>query len=177
VFGVAEHFEKLSRWREFYIFVGGSAATLMGLMFVVMSLGQRALAGEDGARATRGFFTPIVVFFATNIVVTAIFLIPDIGATVLAALLACVAVVGVIYMAASNVLGLWRQSELGFDDLLWYVILPYIGYIAIGVAAGGIWLGAGFGFFTAGSAMLLLLLVGVRNAWDLVVYQIQRTES
>jgi hypothetical protein len=169
--------ETLQMWRDFYVFVGTAAATLMGLMFVVMSLGQHALATEEGQRATRAFFTPIVVFFATVIVVAVLMLVPDTPPTALGVLLAVVAGAGLIYMIASRAHTIWRTSELGLDDLMWYVILPYVGYAATGVAAVAIWKTAGFGFYAAGGAMLLLLLIGIRNAWDLVVYNIQRSHN
>jgi len=89
-------FDTLSTWREFYALVGAIAATLMGLMFVVMSLGGRTLATEEGVRVTRGFFTPIVVFFATIIVVAMLMLIPRVYPSALAVLFGAVAIAGLI---------------------------------------------------------------------------------
>ena len=164
----------MEAWHEFYTFAGTAAATLMGLLFVVMSLGQRLLASDEGVRATRGFFTPIVVFFATVIVTAMLMLIPHTTAPALGALLAVVAIVGLLYMIGSDVHRTWRTSELGIDDLLWYVVLPYVSYLIIGASAIGIWERAPFGPYGMSAAMLLLLLIGIRNAWDLVVYNIQR---
>jgi len=79
------------KWHEFYAFAGGAAATLMGLMFVVMSLGQRTLATEEGSQAMRALFTPIVVFFATVIVVAMLMLIPDPVPRLLGVLLGAIA--------------------------------------------------------------------------------------
>src|SRR5215469_13606679 len=168
-------FDTLSTWREFYALVGAIAATLMGLMFVVMSLGGRTLATEEGVRVTRGFFTPIVVFFATIIVVAMLMLIPRVYPSALAVLFGAVAIAGLIYMISSGAHRVWRTSELGIDDLMWYVVLPYVGYAATGVAAGGFWNAAAWGEYVAASAMLLFLIIGIRNAWDLVVYNIQRS--
>jgi hypothetical protein len=169
-----EWFDRLHAWREFYTFTGAAAATLMGLMFVVMTLGQPSLATEDGSRALRAFFTPTVTFFVTIIVVAMLMLIPDTAPNALAALLGAVAVGGVLYMIASGAHRVWRANDLGLDDLMWYVALPYVSYASFGVAAVAIWKGAAFGLYTTAAAMLLLLLVGIRNAWDLVVYNIQR---
>lgn len=171
---MADWSRDLEGWRDFYVFAGTAAATLMGLMFVVMSLGQRLLATDEGSRATRGFFTPIVVFFVTVIVVTMLMLIPHAHASVLGALLAVIAVAGLVYMFGTGAHRTWRTSELGFDDLVWYVVLPYVSYLIIGVSAAGIWKAADFGLYSAAAAVLILLLTGIRNAWDLVVYNIQR---
>jgi hypothetical protein len=162
------------KWHEFYAFAGGAAATLMGLMFVVMSLGQRTLATEEGSQAMRALFTPIVVFFATVIVVAMLMLIPDPVPRLLGVLLGAIAAAGIIYMVVSGAHRFWRGHELGFDDLLWYVVLPYVSYASIGVATAAIWKGAPFGLDVVAAALLLLLLIGIRNAWDLVVYNIQR---
>lgn len=169
--------KELDAWRDFYVFAGTAAATLMGLMFVVMSLGQRTLATDEGIRATRGFFTPIVVFFATVIVVTMVMLTPHFEPIALGIMLGVVAIVGLVYMLTSGADRMWRLSELGFDDLIWYVALPYVGYLVIGAAAVGIWKAAAFGFYCAAAAVLLLLVIGIRNAWDLVIYNVQHRDD
>ncbi|MBV8172045.1 MAG: hypothetical protein JO219_08955 [Candidatus Eremiobacteraeota bacterium] len=166
----------LHAWHDFYVFMGAAAATLMGLMFVVMSLGQRSLASERGSQVTRAFFTPIVVFFATIIVVAALMLFPDTSPHTLGALLGAAALIGLGYMIASGAHDLWRTSELGLDDLVWYVILPYASYAGIGIAGIATWSEATFGFRIAAVAILSFLLIGIRNAWDLVVYSIQHPD-
>lgn len=171
-----EWHRELAAWRDYYAFAGAAAATLMGLMFVVVSLGQRTLATEEGSRATRGFFTPIIVFFATIIVVTMLMLVPHPSAIELGVLLAVVGAGGLIYMVASGAHSMWRSGELGVDDLIWYVLVPYLCYAAIAVAGVALWRATGVAFVVAGVAMLLLLITGIRNAWDLVVYNIQRGE-
>ena len=167
-------FHELEAWRDFYAFAGAAAATLMGLMFVVVSVGQRALATEEGSRALRGFFTPIVLFFTTVITVAVLMLIPDTLPSVLGVLLAAVALTGFVVMIASGVHATWTHSDLGLDDLTWYVILPYVSYAAIGAASLIVWRAPSLGLHIVAGAVLLLLLVGIRNAWDLVVYQIQQ---
>jgi hypothetical protein len=174
---VQEWFLQLERWHDFYVFAGTAAATLMGLMFVVMSLGQRTLVTEEGTRATRAFFTPIVVFFATIIVVTVLMLTPEASPVALAVLLAVAGAGGLIYMAASRAYTVWRTSELGFDDLLWYVVLPYLSYALIAAAAAAIWKTSTFGLYGMAAAVLLFLLIGIRNAWDLVIYNVQRNRE
>jgi hypothetical protein len=167
----------MQEWRDFYAFSGTAAATLMGLMFVVVSLAGRVLATEEGARAARAFHAPSVVFFTTVIVVAMVMLIPHAVSAALGILLGVIATGGIIYLISTGVFTIWRTFELGFEDLMWYVALPYLSYATIGVAAVGIWKADPFGFYAAASAMVLLLLIGIRNAWDLVVYNIRRSSS
>jgi hypothetical protein len=169
-----EWFRELEGWHDFYIFAGTAAATLMGLMFVVVSLGQRSLATEQGTNATRGFFTPIVAFFASDIVLAMLMLIPQTSPSGLGVMLLVLGIAGIVYMVFSRAHRFWHENELGYDDLMWYVVLPYVSYFIIGVSAVGVWNMTPFGLYTMAAAMLLLLLIGIRNAWDLVLYNIQR---
>ncbi len=166
-----EHwFFELGAWRDFYVFSGTAAATLMGLMFVVVSLGQRSLASEQGTHAVRAFFTPIVAFFTTEIVISMFMLLPRPAPGALAVLLAGAGITGLVYMFVSGAYRQWRSSNLGLDDWLFYFALPCLSYLIIGAAALGVWKTAGFGLYGVAAAMILLLLIGIRNAWDLVVY-------
>ena len=166
-------FREVESWRDFYVFAGGAAATLMGLMFVVMSLGSESLTSDEGTRATRAFFTPIIAFFATAIIMALLVLIPRATPAVLGMLVGAVAVFGLGYMISSGVQSLWKSSELGWDDWVWYVALPFVSYIVIAAAGAATWEGLGVGLYAAAGAVLLLLITGIRNAWDLVVYTVQ----
>jgi hypothetical protein len=167
-------YDKLQHWHELYSVAAGIAATLMGLMFVVLSLGSRALGTEQGVQVTRALHTPIVVFFVTIIAVSMLMLMPDTAPGALGALVGAVSVGGIVYMIVSGAYKIWRENDLGVDDLIWYVVLPYVSYAALGASAVMIWRAAPFGPHVEASAILLLLLIGIRNAWDLVVYSVQR---
>jgi hypothetical protein len=46
------------------------------------------------------------------------------------------------------------------------------------LAAGiGMWTRSAFGAFTLSAAMTLLMIVGIRNAWDLVLWFAQKRSS
>jgi hypothetical protein len=167
----------LESWHDFYIAAAAAAATLMGLMFVVMTLGQRSLATQQGKKVTRALHTPTVAFFVAIVVVSLLVLMPATSPHTLGVLLAVVAVSGLGYMIASGAFRIWLDNELGVDDLVWYVILPYVGFAALGAAAAAIWVQAAFGMALLAGATLLLLLVGIRNAWDLVVYSVQKGDA
>ena len=167
----------LETWHDFYVFSGTVAATVMGLMFVVMSLGQRTLGTERGVKVTRAFFTPIVVFFSTIIVIAVFMLMPMSASGGLGLVLGALSLGGLIYMFASGAHTVWRTSELGYDDLIWYVVLPYVNYAVVGIAALLTFAAHDVGLFVLAGAMLSFLLTGIRNAWDLVVFSIQRGDE
>lgn len=149
----------------------------MGLMFVVVSVGQRVLGKPEGLPAIRAFFTPIVAFFATGIVLAMLMLMPATSAPELGVLLGILGIAGLGYMFASGAHAAWRQSDLALDDWVWYVALPFLSYLAI--CGGGLAIGSKIatGFYVVGGASILLLVIGIRNAWDLVVYISQRSEE
>lgn len=79
-----------------------------------------------------------------------------------------------IYMVRSGAYKQWRAGELGLDDWIFYVGLPFLSYVAIAVGAAGIWQTMSFGLYTLAIVMVLFVFVGICNAWDLVIYIAQR---
>jgi uncharacterized membrane protein len=170
--------QQIGEWREFYSFTGTAAATLMGLMFVVMSLTERSLNNERGRGAVGAFFTPIVAFFATEMIVTMLLLIPGITPLWLGIGLAVVGVLGAVYMLARGIHARWgRRWDLDVDDWVWYFLLPASSYIVIIVGAVFVLRASAYGVYGVAVVMGALLLIGVRNAWDLVVFTLLRPEN
>jgi hypothetical protein len=54
--------------------------------------------------------------------------------------------------------------------LIWYSALPVLAYALLMVAALGMWRLRPFGSFSLGIAMILLLVVGIRNAGDRILW-------
>ena len=172
----AAWFQEIDSWRDFYVFIGTSAATLMGLVFVVVSLGKGVLRTEQGRRAVRAFYTPVVSFFTTEIAVALLMLIPKSSPTALGALLCATGAAGLTYMGLSGALEQRSSSDLAPEDVVFYIALPFLSYIALVIGAIGVWRATSFGLYTTAAVMILLLLTGIRNAWDLVIYIAQRDE-
>ncbi|HEV3155086.1 MAG TPA: hypothetical protein VGZ02_14855 [Candidatus Baltobacteraceae bacterium] len=169
---------RVGAWREFYIFTGTAASTLMGLMFVVMSLAQRTLMTQQGRGAVGAFFTPIVAFFVTEMIVSMLLLIPAITPLWLGLGLAAAGLFGMGYMLARAAHARWKgRWDLDPDDWTWYFALPALSYLVL--IASGIfsYSSSAYGLYGAALVMGALLLIGVRNAWDLTVYTLMRPES
>ena len=160
----------LGSWGNFYVIVGSPAGALTGLQFVVIALVSEAQAAES-MREIRAFATPTVVHFCAVLMISAIVSAPW-GTLSAAGLTLCICgVVGVIYEA--TVVG-HARGQSGYrpdpEDWLWYVVLPFAGYFAL--------LGAGLclakhaipSLFAIAAVGLLLLFVGIHNAWDTVTY-------
>lgn len=161
----------LEAWASFYVIVGSSAGALTGLQFVVMTL-----ISESGPTRTRGetisaFGTPNVVHFCASLLVSCILSIPWSVLHSAGTMIAVCGALGVFYagIVARRAL---RQGEYRpvFEDWLWHTILPALAYailLVAGLALAGSSAGA---LFWIGPAALLLVFVGIHNAWDTVTY-------
>ena len=160
----------MSEWESFYVIVGSSGGALIGLQFVVMTLiaerRDRATPGTLGA-----FGTPTVVHFSVALLVAATLSAPwptltgpdlVLGATGLGGL----AYSALIFRRAARQTG-YRPV---FEDWLWHIGLPGLAYLVLLVAALVLRLHVTGALFAVGAASLLLLFVGIHNAWDTVTY-------
>jgi hypothetical protein len=161
--------QQLEAWHDFYVILGSAAAGLTGLMFVVVSLRQGPAVPRSTA-AVRAFLTPTVVFFTTIVLVSATMTVPPLPEPVLGGLLAAGGVGALVYMAITRVHSLWRESNLDRPDWFWYAGLPMLGYGLLTAAGIGLLARVGAALYLVGATMLLLLVNGIRNAWDLVIW-------
>ncbi|MBI3677782.1 MAG: hypothetical protein HY243_14330 [Proteobacteria bacterium] len=162
-------------WEEFYVLVGSAAGALIGLMFVVATL----TAGRDPTQVSRGarvYITPIIFHFAVVLVVGAISEIPDIPFAVVGMILALIAVTGLSYalLAAKRLFEPGWALPPDVSDKCFYGFFPAIAYLALAGAAAAVWLAPHAAVYAIGATMLVLLLIGIRNAWDLTTALVQQ---
>jgi hypothetical protein len=161
----------LEAWANFYVIVGSSAAALTGLQFVVLTLVAQAGAVRGREESIAAFGSPNVVHFCAALLVASILSAPwDTMLQVGIPVAAC-GVAGVIYSA--EVLKRARRQR-GYqpvvEDWIWHTILPALAYLALFVTGTLLrWHPSGALFFIGG-AELLLLFIGIHNAWDTVTY-------
>jgi hypothetical protein len=167
---------QLEAWHDWYLLVGTAAATLTGLMFVVVTLGPQIVA-RDAESNVRAFVTPTVTLFTTPLLVSVLMLVPGLTPVMLGAALAIVGLCGLVYLIAVGVYTRWRINALDAVDRVWYVALPFVGYGIIVAASVAILLHAPPGLPIAAGGTLLLLVIGIHNAWDLVLYFAQKSRE
>ena len=149
-------------WTDFYFLVGTSAAGLIGLLFVVVTL----LAGVQTETTERGqnlFMTPVVFSFAAVMTVSAFCTTERIGAQALSLIVIAVAVIGLLYMAP-RVLALWKPGVAQhWSDGWYYGVLPLIGYLALSICGYGIGRETPWSETALPCVLLAFLLLGIRN--------------
>ena len=166
-----EHAAVLSTWESFYVIVGSSAAALTGLQFVVIAL-IADFRRKSTEREIAAFATPTTVHFAAALVLSALLSAPWPTLRGVALTAAIAGAAGVIYSLVV-IARARRQSgySMVFEDWLWHVALPLIAYGALLASAPMLRRGLeAVPLFTMGGATLLLLSIGIHNAWDTVTF-------
>jgi hypothetical protein len=164
---------QLETWHEFYLLIGTAGVTLTGLLFVVVSLGPRVVASHR-ATGVRAFISPNAVYFATTLVVSAVLLVPNLSRTAIGVFLCLGAVASLGYLAYTKAHQQWRHGKLPFLDWVWFVGLPITSYVLLLLSGIGFLLEAALSMHAVAAALILLLVIGIRNAWDLVIWVSQR---
>ena len=165
----------LAEWTDFYLITGTAAAALTGLQFIVQTL----LASEAIRPATAGdpqagieaFGTPTVVHFTLSLVISAVMCVPWHGYGSLRATLGAIGVGALVYaIVVMRRTHRQRSYDPVAEDWIFHVILPGAAYA--GVLACAVFLGDGgeWELFDIAGATLLLLCIGIHNAWDTVTW-------
>jgi hypothetical protein len=164
---------QLTEWESFYVIVGSSAGALIGLQFVVLTLIADAPISRNDAQATGAFATPSVVHFGVVLLLSALVSAPWHGIATVAILWGLVGLYGTLYsLIVARRLRTQTAYAPVFEDRLFHVLLPLTAYAAL---VGSSWMARGHersATFTLGAAALLLLFVGIHNAWDAVTYHV-----
>ncbi len=168
--------QALQRWHEFYVLLGTAGATLVRLLFVAISLGTGFLTDER-ADATRAFFSPVVMHFTAVFFISAVGLFPAHKPAAFAGLVGCCALVGGAVSTFATVQLLRHRWTTYVRDHLAYGLLPTICYLALLAAAAMILMEHPYALVVLAGALLLLLIVNIRNAWDLTLAMVHHQGS
>lgn len=159
-------------WSNFYVITGSSAAALTGLMFVVVTLTDRARTQAMRQQGLAAFSTPTVVHLAAAFFVSAIVSAPWPAPMNAGVVLGLAGLAGIVYVARAiqRMLGMRARYEPDLEDWLWFAVLPLVSYVAIATTALLLMIFPQKALFALGGAVLLLIFIGIHNAWDLVTF-------
>jgi hypothetical protein len=159
-------------WESFYVIVGAAAGALIGVQFVVMTL----IAEAPPARieeAGPAFATPTIVHFSAALLLCALVRIPWESTAPVAVLWGLLGASGVVY---SLVVARRMRTQTSYrpdpDDWLYYMAIPLAGYALLMVSAFMARAHAHEALLTVAAATLVLLFVGIHNAWDAIAYHV-----
>jgi hypothetical protein len=157
-------------WSEYFFMIGSSAAALIGLMFVVVTL----TAGRDRADVERGkhlYTSPIVWALAVVLTLSGMAIAPTVSPNVFGLASGALGLLG-IAIGVRSALGIFRgpTSPAAAFDTVWYGVAPAIIYVGLAVAAIGVLRGGGWAASAVAADLMALLLVSIHAEWDLVTY-------
>jgi hypothetical protein len=163
---------ELARWSNFYVIVGSAAGALIGLQFVVLTL-IAVRPANASAEAGAAFGSPTVVHFCAALFVSALLLAPWQTISVPEILWGLLGFVG----AAYTVIVAWRMRKQDaykpvFEDWFFHAALPGVAYAALALLSFTAPSHARESLFGVGGVALLLLFIGIHNAWDGVSYHV-----
>jgi hypothetical protein len=159
----------LAEWRDFYVMIGTASGAIVGATFIVATL---AAGRESRAIGMRGFITPTAVHLASVLVGSAVLAVPTLTSLSLGILLGVGGIAGAIYslVVATRI---WNL-KLDHDDRTFYVVLPILAYGAMAIAAVMTHWGAGSTLEILAVSLVALLIIGIRNAWDMTTFLVTR---
>ncbi|HYA88679.1 MAG TPA: hypothetical protein VEI57_16670 [Nitrospirota bacterium] len=163
----------LNGWENFYVIVGSSAGALIGLQFVVITLiAAKPIVGNAHA-AGAAFATPTIVHFGVVLLLSAIANAPWNGITTVAVFWGSLGLCGAVYVVIVA-LRMRVQSvyQPVFEDWLFHALLPFAAYTVLAVSTYVAHFHTRLALFLVGAAALLLLFIGIHNAWDAVTYHV-----
>jgi hypothetical protein len=175
---MAESFnDMLHSWQNFYFMAGGTAATLIGLMFVALSLGLNMISSEI-TEEMKAFVTPSVFYFVSVLLIACAMLVPLYTPPVLAILFFIGGIIGLGW-SVPFVRKLTRiakkHQDFTLSDWLGQVILPVFNYtLLVAVAlcfALNQWSLAFIGLWLIS---VMLLVCAIMNTWSLVVWIVEQ---
>ena len=161
----------MNGWGDYFFMIGSSAAALIGLMFVVVTL----TAGRNRAEVERGmhlYSSPIVWHLAVVLVLSGAAVAPGVAPKVYGFAAGVLALVG-IAIGLRSARGIARRPgapEAATFDVCWYGIAPAAVYAGLLVAALGMVNGRAWGAEAIAADLMGLLLVSIHAEWDLVTY-------
>jgi hypothetical protein len=160
----------LAGWESFYVIVGTSAAALTGLSFVVIALVAESKMFRDET-VIGAFGSPTVVHFCVVLFVSVLLSAPWHLAWAIALCIGLCAAAGLVYVGRVVQLAR-RQTQYRPvpEDWFWHAVLPSVAYACLLVTSATLSRHLAATLFVVAAVSLLLLYVGIHNAWDAVTW-------
>ena len=160
----------LDGWDNFYVIIGSSAAALTGLMFVVIALLPVTSRPRDSA-ALEAFASPTILHFTAVLLIGAFITMPRHSIDSLRVCLVMEGGVGVAY-AGLVIRRTVRQKSYKpeAEDWIFHAILPAIAYVSLFGSSLFLVSSPETALLGVATAALLLLFIGIHNAWDAAIW-------
>jgi len=165
-------------WGDFYLLAGSAAAVLIGLIFVVVTLMQDRTRSSvlTGSKLYMG---PVVLHVSFVLMLSAAALAPGVTPVAFAAVSGAVAIWGLVRGAfvIAGISGLAGEDMPHWSDVWFYGVIPTLLYLLLAGIAAAFWTERAWATQGVAAIVTALLLVTIRNEWDLVTWLAPRPDS
>ncbi len=156
----------LSAWSNFFTLTGSAGATLVGLLFVVATLGTDLPTSRtmDIARAS---MTPALYSFSGVLVQSMVALVPWSSNWPSGVIFVALGMGGAIYRIRAIRLRstLHLRAISGPIDRIFHNVVPLLASVSLLAGGAGLIAGAAYGPFAIAAASTLLLVSGIYRTW------------
>jgi len=164
-------------WGEFYLLAGSAAAVLIGLIFVVVTLMQDRPRSAIMA-GSRLYMGPVVLHVTFVLILSAAALVPHITARQFAGVAAAISLWGLV-RGVNSLVGISRvpgPDRPHWSDAWCYGTIPVALFAGLAFVAWSFWTGSAAAVHYVAAVITALLLITIRNEWDLVTWLAPRRE-
>jgi hypothetical protein len=160
----------LHGWENFFIVGATAGATLIGLLFVAITLGA-GLSTPQGLNATRAFLTPTLIWFSSVLFECIAVLPPWPSAWPVGIILGLFGLASLVYQIHI----ILEQRKVDFTLLDWadwtlFSLAPMLGDASLIAGAAGLFAEKPFAPYAIAGAITLQLLAGIYGAWSVTLW-------
>jgi hypothetical protein len=159
----------IARWQNFESLAGSVAATLLGLLFVAVSI-RPALFSQEDHLAFLAVAAKSIGLFMLVTLIALVFQIPDIRPEGLGVALAVMGVISTFNTIHQVTAMRSILNEWGLSFLTRRVLLPTLGHAGLLIASVTLYNGDVQWLPVLGGTQIVFLFTGTYNAWDLLIH-------
>ena len=159
----------LASWHDFYVTMGTASASLIGLLFVALSLNLDSIIG-DARTDLRAYAEQAFNSFSSVLLIAVFFLIPEQDPGFLGGLYVLLGVLAG-YRILRRAPAVWRgrsRDPLG-EAVFWRFVLPTAALLGLVGSGMGLVLGRPDALYWLVAVIIGLLMSAARSSWDLLV--------
>lgn len=169
--------QSIAGWHDFYMLMGTASATLIGLIFIAASFHINALQPKD--QKENGLFTLVYQSFSNFLnvlLISALFLMPQPGATGLSIALAVIALLGIVERGLQTGQGgaprpaRTKRTVRSEERRAFRLYIPILSYLALLVIAVLMHGGNTDCLYWLVAILLALIVTGARTAFILLIW-------
>jgi hypothetical protein len=159
----------IGRWQSFQSLAGAVAATLLGLLFVAVSI-RPTLVGRQDHPDILSIAAKSMGLFMLVILIALVSQIPDLRPSGMAIGLVIIAVMSLANTGYQIAVMRRILDEWGPLFFVRRILLPTAGYVILLVTSVAIYHGDDRWLLALGTTQILFLFTGTYNAWDLLIH-------